>query len=586
MSITAGLRRRVAAAVFAALSTVAGSGGSPARADNWPGFRGGDGRSVSPDKNLPTEWAPDKNVRWRVPLPGRSNGSPIVWGDRVFVLQGLEKEKRRTVMCFSRADGRLLWQSGVDYSEKESTHPDNPSCSGTPATDGERVVACFGSAGLVCFDMAGKELWRRDLGKLDHMFGNAISPVIVGNLVVLNFGPGEGARLVAVDKQTGEIAWDAQPPKVDPSEQRLTAPRLTGPAMVIASQVVTAGDKDSDSLVSREELAALADTWFEKLDAENSAKVSKEQFPERLNQLVPRPPGPGVPKDFDVGKMVGPALFAAADADKDSALTRKELKKTFDAWYDRWDGGKSEPLDLNQLLDGFAAILPPPQGGGRPGAGMGTAKGPGGSWSTPIVVRSGDREEVVVSFPNRLASYDAKAGKLLWFSRELADAVQPSPLWDPEQGAVIAFSGDMAGGQMLAVQLGGSGDVTNSHRLWRQPRVKGSIGTGVVHNDRLYAISGDGFALCVNAMTGRKLWQKRLEGSGDRGSSWSSMLLAGDRIYVPNQSGDVFVLKASDEFELLATNSVGEPTNASLAASDGQLFLRTDKSLWCIGGGK
>jgi hypothetical protein len=62
------------------------------------------------------------------------------------------------------------------------------------------------------------------------------------------------------------------------------------------------------------------------------------------------------------------------------------------------------------------------------------------------------------------------------------------------------------------------------------------------------------------------------------------MLLAGGRIYVPNQSGDVFVLRAADEFELLATNSVNEPTNASLAASGGMLFLRTDKSLWCFGG--
>lgn len=71
---------------------------------------------------------------------------------------------------------------------------------------------------------------------------------------------------------------------------------------------------------------------------------------------------------------------------------------------------------------------------------------------------------------------------------------------------------------------------------------------------------------------------------GGRGSSWSSMLLADRKIYVPNQGGDVFVIRAAREFELLATNSVDEPTNASLAASDGELFLRTDKRLWCIGG--
>ena len=78
------------------------------------------------------------------------------------------------------------------------------------------------------------------------------------------------------------------------------------------------------------------------------------------------------------------------------------------------------------------------------------------------------------------------------------------------------------------------------------------------------------------------VWEERLKGSGSRGSSWSSILLADGKIYVPNQGGDVFVLSAAPKFELLATNSVNESTNASLAASDGALFFRTDKSLWCF----
>jgi outer membrane protein assembly factor BamB len=157
------------------------------------------------------------------------------------------------------------------------------------------------------------------------------------------------------------------------------------------------------------------------------------------------------------------------------------------------------------------------------------------------------------------------------------------PLWDQKANVLIASSGDMAGGSLVAVRPGGSGDVTESSRAWRQPRVKGSIGTGVVHDGRVYCISSDGFAACHDVNTGKRLWQKRLEGSGDKNSSWSSMLLADGKIYVPNQSGDVLVLKAGPEFELIATNSVNEPTNASLAASNGELFLRTDKSLWCIG---
>jgi outer membrane protein assembly factor BamB len=157
-------------------------------------------------------------------------------------------------------------------------------------------------------------------------------------------------------------------------------------------------------------------------------------------------------------------------------------------------------------------------------------------------------------------------------------------VWAEKEGITIAMSGDMSGGNMLAVRPGGSGDVTDTHRAWRSARVKGSIGTGVAHGGRLYSISTDGFAVCTELKTGQRLWQKRLEGDGDKRTSWSSMLLADGKIYVPNQSGEVFVLRAGGDFEVLATNAVNEPTNASLAASGGNLFLRTDKTLWCIGG--
>src|SRR5262249_21378663 len=154
-----------------------------------------DGNGLSAEKNLPLKWSEKENVRWRVELPGPGNSSPIVWSDRVFVAQHVEKENRRTLMCFDRADGKLLWQSGVVYTENEPTQENNPYCAGTPATDGERVYVCFGSAGVFAYDFAGKELWRRDLGKLNHMFGSAISPTLHGDLCIVNFGPGEKAKL-------------------------------------------------------------------------------------------------------------------------------------------------------------------------------------------------------------------------------------------------------------------------------------------------------------------------------------------------------------------------------------------------------
>ena len=132
---------------------------------NWPAWRGPEANGVTSEPQLPSEWSDSKNIRWKTPLPDRGNSTPIVWGNRVFITQSIDAENRRTVMSFDRANGKLLWQAGLTYKEDDKTHEANPLCSASPVTDGERVIAYFGSAGVYCYDFAGKELWRRELGK-------------------------------------------------------------------------------------------------------------------------------------------------------------------------------------------------------------------------------------------------------------------------------------------------------------------------------------------------------------------------------------------------------------------------------------
>ena len=150
----------------------------PLQAGNWPAWRGPTGDGVCTEKNLPMKWGRAENVKWRVPLPERGNSTPIVWNDRIFVTQ--PAGDRRTVLCLNRADGKLLWQQGVPTKEKEPTHGTNPYCSASPVTDGERVIVSFASDGLFCYDLNGKEQWRRtDLGRQIHIWGNGASPVIL-----------------------------------------------------------------------------------------------------------------------------------------------------------------------------------------------------------------------------------------------------------------------------------------------------------------------------------------------------------------------------------------------------------------------
>jgi outer membrane protein assembly factor BamB len=115
-------------------------------------------------------------------------------------------------MCFDRKSGKLLWQSGVTYSDPEPTHPTNPYASASPVTDGKLVIVWFGSAGLLAYDMEGHEVWRRDLGKQRHTWGYGSSPILHGQHVFLNFGPGERAFLIALEKETGKTVWQVDAP--------------------------------------------------------------------------------------------------------------------------------------------------------------------------------------------------------------------------------------------------------------------------------------------------------------------------------------------------------------------------------------
>lgn len=422
-----------------------------APAEDWLAWRGPEGSGICREKNLPLRWGTNDNVRWRVPLPGRGNSTPIIRGDRVFLTQALEREARRTVMCLDRRDGRLRWQAGPTWTEPELTHPDNPLCSSSPVTDGRRLLAWFGSAGLYCFDLNGRELWRRDLGRQSHQWGYGSSPVLHGNLGLLNFGPGPRSSLIALDKRTGKTIWQRDAP------------------------------------------IPAADAKWEDFGGE--AKYGDR---------------PGAPK-------------------------------------------------ISELA---------------------------GSWATPLVVAAGGREELVVGFALRCMAFAPKTGELLWTCEGPNIGAYSSPFFG--EGTVV-LNGSGLRNTALAVRPGGHGNVTSTHRLWLQHPgfSKTCIGAGVIARGHIYQVNMMGLAECRALDTGALRWEERLAGTGARNSSWSSPVVAGDRIYVANQNADVFVLRASPKFECLATNSIGgEPMNASLAMSDGEIFIRTDKHLWCIGHGR
>src|SRR5262245_24165173 len=144
-----------------------------AHADDWPAWRGPDGQGHCAEKNLPLKWSRTENVKWNVPLARPGNSTPIVSRGRIFLTEGNRGGTQRGLLCFDRADGKLLWRKDVAYADKERNWDPNWFCNASPASDGERVVVSFASAGLFCFDFEGKELWKRtDLGRFEHQYGN------------------------------------------------------------------------------------------------------------------------------------------------------------------------------------------------------------------------------------------------------------------------------------------------------------------------------------------------------------------------------------------------------------------------------
>lgn len=216
----------------------------------------------------------------------------------------------------------------------------------------------------------------------------------------------------------------------------------------------------------------------------------------------------------------------------------------------------------------------------EPGGFDATDKRMVGSWSTPIAVNVDGQDQILCSMPTRVIACDPEDGSLVWscagLSSERAELVYAAPV--VSGGIGVAFTG-FIDGPTIGFKLGGTGDVTASNRLWLEKQTQ-RIGSGVVVEGRLYIVNaGPGTAQCIDCRTGKVLWTERLEG----GESWGSVVLAAGRLYVTSRRGVTSVFRPDPEkFELLAMNDLGEPSHATPAISEGEIFLRTDGHLYCI----
>jgi outer membrane protein assembly factor BamB len=174
----------------------------------WPQFRGPNGSGVVDDQKPPTEIGPDKNVKWKIEVPSGFS-SPIVAGNNL-VLTAFENGKLYTI-AYSRADGKEAWRAEAPAKKIEGFHKTESSpAASTPATDGEHIVSYFGSCGLFCYDLAGKELWKYEMPTASTFgdFGTGVSPIIADGLVVLVRDETTEPKILAVDVAKGTLKWE------------------------------------------------------------------------------------------------------------------------------------------------------------------------------------------------------------------------------------------------------------------------------------------------------------------------------------------------------------------------------------------
>ena len=413
----------------------------------WPQWRGPSGQGTSDEKNLPTQWSANTNIKWKTSIAGRGHSSPIVWGNKIFLTTAIEgalvpgakavkhmypegeflhpdsvgadHKHLFKVICLDRQTGKILWeQTAFEGTPYDDRHRKSSFAAATPATDGKYVYAYFGTEGLYAFDMKGKLAWKADLGKIGTVgMGTGTSPILYENLVIVQCDEefGEGSFIVGVDKKTGKEVW--------------------------------------------------------------------------------RTP-------------------------------RKKIEV---------------------------------------------------SWSTPLLVRTAKRAELITSGNEAIVAYDPATGKELWRHKGVDSNAIPSPVANSQLVFVSAgFPAKIA----MAITLGGAGDLSDKV-VWKYEKGTAYVPSPILYGDYLYLTTDRGILTCLDARTGEVKYE------GGRvpvpATFTASPIAFEGKILMTSEDGDTFVIKAGPRHEILATNTVGEPVYASPAVADGNIFIRGERNLYCIG---
>lgn len=446
----------------------------------WPQFRGAGGSGIAERQNPPLEIGPDKNVKWKVPCPA-GYSSPMLVSDQL-ILTAYDSGKLFTI-SYDRQSGKERWRAeapakAIEAHDKSEGSPANS----TSATDGTHIVSYFGSCGLFCYDLAGKELWRYELPCVTTMldFGTGVSPILADGLVILVRDETVHPRILAIDILTGQLKWERKRESISAFCTPVIADTPTG------KQVIAAG--------------------FGRMIAYD-LKTGEEKW--TVNGM------PAAACTTPI--VVGQTLFFAG-----------------------WSPGE------DMKLPNFEAMLKL-----------------AGDEKLGYLTKEGlSKTRMKGSFESQDSNHDGKITKDEW-----EKTVQ-----------FISASRNSA----FALKLGGSGDVTQSHMIWKKTRGLPYVPTGIVYQDQFVLVKDGGIVTAYDANNGEELYVRRL---GVTTPYYASPVAANGFIYFTSlNDGIVTVMKAGSRSpEIVVKNpKLGEKVAATPAIAENTIYLRTARHLYAF----
>ena len=492
--------RRAIGAALALLAAI-GSGVGALRAEalteagteNWMRFRGPNGTGVSTATNLPVEFGPEKNVKWKTPLPP-GHSSPVLTDTHIFLTaHSPEKDTYKLfVIALDRQTGKQLWQHEVPRQQTGRRENVNGPASPSPVTDGANVYAFFQDFGLISYTAGGKERWRLPLGPFNMFYGFGASPILEDGLLILPVDQDTDPYLLAIDAKTGKQRWKVSRPHVISGYSTPTIWRpTTGGAQILIPE--------SFQLTAYSVADGKKIWWVRGLACEMKSVASIDGTTLYVN-------GWGFGQN-QAGTQVPTVDFATGlktyDANGDGFVGRNEINGTGtmdrmlrpDYGYDAFDGNRDGKLNTQE--------------------------------------------------------------------------------WDVFRAMLGAENG------LMAITLGGTGDMTSTAVKWKYLRPVPQVPSTVLYQGVLYMVNDSGILLSFDPATGNVLKQGRLKGAIDK--YFASPIGADGKIWLASQDGTISIVSAKGEWEMIQVNTLDDEVFATPVPADGELLVRTRSALYNFG---